>query len=528
MPKTGKTDPVRRGLGFAAGLYGVSILLSRVIGLLREAVIGRTLGNGPEADVYFTAFVIPDFLNYLLAGGALSLVFIPLFHSHLTRNDPESGWRAFSHIANFLTLLLIVATVVLAVAAPTLAPFVAPGMDPGQHALLVRLVRIILPAQIFHVLGGLLSATLQARERHVLPALAPLVYTGCIVVFGVLLGPSLGAEGFAWGVLGGSFLGPFLMPLWGNIRSGLRWWPVMSLKAPDLRTYLWRSLPVMLGFSVVVFDDFLLRHFGSLVETGTIARLTYAKTLMRVPMGVFGLAAGMATYPTLARLYASGAVVEARATLTKAVRMTLVLAMTAQAALTVAAPHVALVIWGQRRFSPDELGEIGMLTGIVCLGLWAWSTQGLIARGFYARGDTWTPTIVGSIVTVVFYPVYGLMGRLWGGTGLGLASSLAISVNAIVMAIMVQRGVPKGEGRGLVDAVVRLSVAAALGVGAAWKLPELLLPWVGTWPPTVAALVVGGLAAGVATVVTLGAASVLGMPEVSALTERLRGRLRRA
>ncbi len=293
-------------------------------------------------------------------------------------------------------MLLVVATLGLWWAAPGLAPHIAPGMDAAQHAQLTHLVRIILPAQIFHVLGGLLSATLQARERHMMPALAPLLYTGGIVVFGVLLGPSLGAEGFAWGVLAGSFVGPFLLPLIACVRGGMRWSPVLSWRNADLRTYLWRSLPVMLGFSVVVFDDFLLRYFGSLVEEGTISRLTYAKTLMRVPMGVFGLAAGMATYPVLARLYAEGRPAEARETLVRALRTTLVLAIAAQAALTVSAPQIALVIWGQRRFTPEQLAEIGALTGWVCLGLWAWSTQGLVARGFYARGDTWTPTLLGS------------------------------------------------------------------------------------------------------------------------------------
>ncbi len=516
-----------RGLGFAAALYGVSILLSRVIGLLREAVIGRTLGNGAEADVYWTAFVIPDFLNYLLAGGALSLVFIPLFHAHLARGDAAGGWRAFSQVANALLVLLVAATGALFVAAPSLAPLIAPGMTPEQHARLAELIRILLPAQIFHVLGGLLSATLQARERHLAPALAPLLYTGGIVVFGVLLGPTLGAEGFAWGVLAGSFAGPFLLPLVGCLRSGLRWSPVLDPRSPDLRTYLWRSLPVMLGFSVVVFDDFLLRYFGSLVEPGTISRLNYAKTLMRVPMGVFGLAAGMAAYPVLARLCAEGRLADARDTLERALRGTLVLAVAAQAALTVAAPRIALVIWGQHRFTPDELAEIGVLTGWVSLGLWAWSTQGLVARGFYARGDTWTPTVIGSVVTALFVPVYGALGRWAGGTGLAIASSLAISVNALCLVWALNRGLGRPKGPGLFDAVLRLAPACAVGIAAGWGTTALLGPMEGAAPTTAGALVVGGLGGGLAAALTLVLAAVLGVPEVRTLVGKVLARLRR-
>jgi putative peptidoglycan lipid II flippase len=197
-----------KSLGFASALYAASILLSRVIGLVREAVIGRTLGNGAEADVYWTAFILPDFLNYLLAGGALSLVFIPIFQAYWAREDEAGAWRAFSRIAAVLGAVVVLATVGLWCATPWLTPLIAPGMSAAQHEQLVALVRILLPAQIFHVVGGLLSATLQARDRHAMPALAPLVYTLGVIIGGVALGPWLGAAGFAWGVLAGSILGP--------------------------------------------------------------------------------------------------------------------------------------------------------------------------------------------------------------------------------------------------------------------------------------------------------------------------------
>src|SRR5204862_1725178 len=120
---------------------------------------------------------------------------------------------------------------------PRLAPPVAPGFDAGQRAELVALTRMILPAQIFHVVGGLLSAALQARDRHVVPALAPLVYTAGIVAGGWIGGASAGAYGFAWGVLAGSVLGPFGLPLWACARSGLRWTWRFDLADRDLRLY---------------------------------------------------------------------------------------------------------------------------------------------------------------------------------------------------------------------------------------------------------------------------------------------------
>lgn len=259
-----------RQIRIASLIWGVSILLSRIVGLVREAVLGRTLGTSGEADVYWAAFPVADFLNYLLAAGALSIVFIPIFGGYLARGEEERGWEAFSVIATFIGALLLVFTGGLVLAAPWLVPVFTPGFEGAAADQWVRLVRIIVPGQIFLVLGGLLSAALQAQDKHTLPALAPLLYTGSIVVGGLITGT---AEGFAWGVLVGSILGPFGLPLIGTVRAGMRWRPMLRLTHPDLKAYLWRSLPIMLGFSIVVYDDWIITREGSLLPDGGISQL---------------------------------------------------------------------------------------------------------------------------------------------------------------------------------------------------------------------------------------------------------------
>ena len=167
------------------------------MGLVREQIIGRTLGASRQADLYFASFTLPDFLNYLLAAGALSIVFIPMFLRHLESGE-ERAWQAFSAIANFILVVGTILIILLMVWARSLARIVAPGIeDPGDVDTLVRLMRIIIPAQSFHVIGGLLSAVLQARDRHVLPALAPLVYSASIICGGLIgaSSPDMGADG---------------------------------------------------------------------------------------------------------------------------------------------------------------------------------------------------------------------------------------------------------------------------------------------------------------------------------------------
>jgi putative peptidoglycan lipid II flippase len=213
----------------------------------------------------------------------------------------------------------------------------------------------------------------------------------------------------------------------------MRWRFVWDLRHPDLRTYFWRSLPIMLGFSIVVVDDWLLRKFGSLLGAGAISSLQYAKTLMKVPMGVFGLATGVAAFPTLTRLIASGDKSQAYGTLTLAVRRMLVLAFMSQVMLSVAGSEISQVIYGRRNIPVSQHAMIGLCMAIMALSLWAWAAQTVVARGFYALGNTWLPTVLGTIIVVLTYPLYAVLEQHYGILGLAYASSMAVMIYVVLL-----------------------------------------------------------------------------------------------
>lgn len=494
-----------RRIGIAAAIWSVSILLSRVVGLVREGVIGRVLGGGTDADLYFLAFRLPDFLNYLLAGGALSIVFIPIFAGYLARDDEAGAWTSFSLIANAILLVLAVVGGALWLAVPWVVPPVfAPGLDAAGQQELVLLTRIILPAQAFHLVGGLLSAALQAKDRHALPALAPLVYATAIIVGGLLGGPEAGARGFAWGVLVGSLLGPFLLPLIGCIQQGMRWRVILAPRHPDLRAWLWRSLPIMLAFSIIAMDDIVIGREASLLGDGAVATLEYAKKLMRVPMGVFGLAAGVAAYPTLARLVGEGRRGDAYRTMAGAVRRMLVLALGAQVVLTAAGAEISAVIYGGR-IDAAQHAAIGQALAVFCLALWAWAAQTIIARGFYVLGKTWMPSLLGTAVLVVAYPAYWWLGRQFGTLGLACASSAAVSTYVLLLGLLLRREYP-GQPDGFLAFFLRAAPSVLVGVGAAVALRELV-------PMPDSALLRGAVLGSLAGVVYLLLLLAIGLPE---------------
>ena len=461
------------------------------MGLLREQIIGRTLGASRQADLYFASFTLPDFLNYLLAAGALSIVFIPIFLAHLQRGDERRAWDSFSIIVNFIVLAGAIGIGILMLFARPLAGLVAPGItDSGDIDTLVRLTRIILPAQLFHVVGGLLSAALQAQNRHALPALAPLIYSGGIIIGGLIGAryPDSGAEGFAWGVLIGSIAGPFALPLYGCIKSNMRWLPSFSFSNPDLRRYLWLSLPIMIGFSIVIVDEWMVKNQASYLATGTIAYLQYGRTLMKVPIGMFGMAIGVASYPTLSELIAAGAVVKAYDLLSRAVRLMLLLTFAAQVCLTVAGFEAVYLIWGisAHRFSFADAQETARVLTWLSIGLSGWAAQTLISRGFYALGSTWLPTMVGTIIAVAMAPVYVASRQQSGAIGLAIASSAAITIYVMVLGWLQRRrfeheaaarGTTLDGSQGMLHASLRLAIAAFVATGIGLLVRAQLLSW---------------------------------------------------
>lgn len=491
MHATEENSSKTRVVVLASVIWAGSIFASRLIGLVREQIIGRTLGASRQADLYFASFTLPDFLNYLLAAGALSIVFIPIFLAHLEKGDQQRAWTSFSVIANFIVLVGSVGIALLMIFARPLAKWVAPGFaDPADVDTLVRLTRIILPAQFFHVIGGLLSAALQAQNLHALPALAPLVYSAAIIAGGLVGAwyPALGAEGFAWGVLLGSIAGPFALPLLGCIRTKMRWMAVLSFRDPDLKRYVWLSLPIMIGFSIVIVDEWIVKNQASYLAPGTLAYLQYGRTLMKVPIGIFGMAAGVASYPTLSGLVATGAIVQAYELLCRAVRAMLLLTFAAQVCLTVAGFEAVYVIWGlfANRFTTADTTETATVLAYLCLGLGGWAAQSVIARGFYALGSTWLPTVVGTIIAAVAVPLYVALRREDGAIGLAIASSVAITVYVAVLGLLQRRrfereaaakGTTLNGTRGMLAAVLRMAAAAAIASGFGLWLRGPMLQW---------------------------------------------------
>ena len=512
---SGSAASLNRRMGRAALVVSGGVLLSRVLGQLREMIFAGMLGANAVTDQYVAAFRIPDFLNYLLAGGFLAITFVPIFSRYLADDDEAGGWEALTAIMRPIAAGIIGLVIIGWFAAPTVVEMIYPDFTAAQIEGTVRLTRIILPAQVFFVLGALFSAVQYAKGRFVVPTLAPIIYNAGIIGGGITYALATGdadPEGFVWGALIGAFVGNFAVQWWGARRVGMRFTPGAGWKHPALGRYLAIAVPLMIGQSVVVLDETFTSVFGDLAGDGAQTHLQYARRTMFVPVGVFAQAAAVAAYPFLARLFAAGEHGRMADLVDRALRWVLALSIAAAAFVAALSVPVVRVLFERYEFSPSDTNSTAAALFFFALAIPVWGALQVLTRAFYARQDMWTPVIVGSTATALALPLYWILERSFGLRGVAAASVLALGSYTVVLAAIWYRK-PEHAGRlGRVLDTAGRSIVPAVGGGfgafaASWGVLQILG---NGYFATLIALVLGSVAfAGVALAVTAAMFSLL-------------------
>ena len=525
-------------MGRAALVVSAGILLSRVLGFLREVVLAAILGATATGDAYDAAFVIPDFLFYLVAGGYLSITFIPILARYLAREDREGGWQAFTAVFRIVGLLVGLLTLAAFVFAESLVTAVyerfpdliasisgsetGDGLAAEQIDQVVTLTRIALPAQIFFVLGTLLISVQYAHERFLIPTVAPIVYNLAIIVGGVVMRDSANpGAGFVWGALAGAFVGHFLIQGWGAARLGLHWVPAVQWGHPAVKEYILLSIPLMLGQSLVALEEQLVRVFAQFGDPGSIFALGRARRLDMLPVGVIAQAAGVAAYPFLARLAAEHRLRDLTHTLMTAIRYVILASLAATALLGALSQPIVRVALQRANFTPAATVLTASALVFHSLSITAWGVQQVYARGFYAKKQMWTPVLIGTTATIVAIPLMVLLagGDMLGVAGLALASSIAVTGYAVALAMVWHRRNGTDEVSGVLSALGRGLVGAVVGGLAGWRVSEAILAATGpTLGGSAVAIVAGGLTVGL---LYLSLNWLLGSPEIRQLAGRM-------
>jgi len=478
--------PSHRHTAFSATiLLMASAMLSRVIGLIRVKYIAHLFGKSSQADAFLAAFQLPDTISYFLIGGAASISFVTMLSRYDEAGKKAEGQRAMSVILTTMVLVLSAAILLAEFLAPLYVRLLLHGFqsDPAKAALCTLLTRILLPAQLFFLAGGVFGAVLIARKQFNVQVFTPLIYNCGTILGGVLLARYIGVSSLAIGTVAGAFFGPFLLNAVYAHRVGMRYRPILEWSNPGLHEWIKMSLPLMIGFSLVSVDNWIINYFASDVG-GAVSLLTYAKQLFQAAAAL-GQAAGIASLPFLASLYTKPDRAPFGRTVNASVSRILAFSLLLTAwMIAMAEPAVDLIYRGGA-FHKTDAGAMGLYFAIFSISLCFWSAQAIYARAFYAAGNTITPMIASTIVVVAALPIYAVLFKATGVMGLAIASDLGIFIQTTVLAILLDRrgmvslaGLEYRElGRSLVASIVSFVPLIALRhfVTSTSRLHEALL-----------------------------------------------------
>jgi putative peptidoglycan lipid II flippase len=494
----------------AAAVLAATFLLARVIGLLQYTIINSLLPR-VATDAYYAAFRLPDIINYLVAGGAMSVTFIPIFTelrhvdrqathpedseadksrhpypgghktSHHRHSGHEEAWHFFSAVATVMGLVLLVLIAVGVLLADPLVRLTNPGfMEPGKQETLrlaIEMTRIILPAQFFFYLGGMVVGVLNAHKRFGASGMTGAVYNLVAITIGYIAWLFIGETGFAWGILIGAAAGNFLLPVLaarsGPIAERLRFRPSFDWRHPAVRRFFLNALPIMLGVSLPVVDQFVVGFFASYLSTGALTHLQTGNRVMLAPLGIVAQAASVAAFPYLASDSAAQNWDKLSDFLRSGLRRLMFLSLPLSMLLILTAQPIINILFGYGKYDdPAALNATAVAFAFYCVGLFAWAGQQFVARGFYALQDTVTPTIIGSALTIFFFIPLCWAAARWGGV-LGLAFATSIGAAAHFCGVLIaldsklrsRRYNTRLQAERITGALLRTGVAcAAMGI----------------------------------------------------------------
>ncbi|MBQ9359057.1 MAG: murein biosynthesis integral membrane protein MurJ [Abditibacteriota bacterium] len=463
----------------------LAILLSRILGLVREVIIASQFGQSGAVSAYTAAFNLPDLLYFFLSSGALSSAFIPVFTEYLQNGREKEAWQIFSIIGSFMGILLTVIILFAWIyARPLVTCLAVPGFSakhPELVGLTVALTRIVLPCQLFFFMGGLMMGTLEARQNFDARSMCPIIYNLGIILGALLLGRFLGVKGLAAGTLLGAFAGNIVYTFISLKKAGFEYHFSLRLNHPGVVRVAILAIPVIFGLSLPQIDVIINKWFASWVSDVAPAALNYANRLMQVPIGIFAQAAGTAILPSLSTYAAKKEWDNLRSGIGHGLSTILIENIPMTVFMIIMADPIVRTVYMWRSFTAADVPITAFCLMLYSIGIFAWSGQAIVSRGFFAIQDTLSPVVIGTVTTIIFIPLNFIFIKLLGCGGLALATTTGIIIHFIILTLWLRKKTGGIDGGRILYTVKRILAAtcvlAVLCAGIRYAGYALL----GTW-----------------------------------------------
>jgi putative peptidoglycan lipid II flippase len=472
------TEPERRSgrIARSTAFFSVATAASRIAGLGREIVAAGYYGVSGPMSAFTIAFQVPNLVRALFADAALQPAFVPIFTEQLEKKNYREAFRMASTMLLLVTLVLGAITALFVLLAPVVMPLFAPGFEGEILDLTVTLSQVLFPILILLGVSGVVVGILNSYDRFGAFAISPLFWNLTIIAVLVFLIPAFHGQdriyAYAIGILAGTLV-QLLIPTFDLRNTPFKFEWSFDWRNRDVRRVLLLMLPVTISLGLINFNLLINSLFGSLVSDQAPAAIDKAFRIYQLPQGIFSVAIATVLFPTLARFAARGEHDNLRATMANGMRQILFVLLPAAAAVLVLSEPMIRLVYQRGEFTPEQ-------TTLVATALFWFAfslpTNGLfllLTRTFFSLQRPWVPTSIAA-GNLVITALGALVLYHLGVGGIVASTAIATTVTVIAQAVILRQMLGGLELGRLLDAGIRISVAAAALAAVSFGIWDIL------------------------------------------------------
>jgi len=449
----------------AAGVVGISTMLSRVLGLIRDIIVAAVFGAGWIYDAFLVAFRLPNLLRRIIGEGSLTVSFVPVFTEYLQKKSKDEALELANVAFTLLSIILVIISLLGVLFSPLIVALNAPGFikTPDQFALAVFLNRLMFPYIFFMSLVALCMGILNSFRHFAAPALSPVILNISMILATLILHDffsqpiiALAVGVMIGGVLQLAMQWPFLL------KYGLKLKFKLNLHHPGIKQISILILPAMLAAAVNTLNVIIGQILASFLPKGSVSYLYYADRVMELPLGIFAIAIGTAILPSFSRHTAAGNMDDLKSSISFALRLMLFVTLPAMVGLMALSLPIISVLFQRGAFN----GEATILTSqalfYYALGLWAFSVIRVIVPAFFSLQDSKWPLKAAVITLVVNLSASLVLMQFLKHNGIALANSLAAIVNVVILMCVLKKKIGRFLSRDFYSSLFKIIISCVI------------------------------------------------------------------
>ncbi len=453
----------------SAGTVSIALMLSRILGLIREQVFAGFFGAGMANDAFVVAFRIPNLLRDLFGEGALSAAFVTVFSDYDQNKNRKKTWYLASNVLIFFTITLSIITLAAIFLSDSIVSLLAPDFEviPGKSELTSLLTKIMMPFLVCISLSSVVMGILNTKKRFFVPALASSFFNLGSIIGGTSLAlilprwgyPSI--VGMAIGTLIGGVL-QFAIQVPTLLKCGFRFYPRLNISDPGLIRILKLMIPAVIGLSATQINLFINTNYAASCQEGSVSWLQYAFRLVQLPIGVFGVAIGIAVMPLLAKHAANHDISSLKKTFSSSLTMVFCLTVPAAAGLFVLSEPIIKLIFERGAFSAADTIATAQALSLYSIGLFAYSSNKVLVPAFYAIEKAKYP-VFGSFIAVCTNIIFiNLTIDYFQHRAIALSMSCTMLINFVFLSIVLYKKLNGFPVKELINSFLKIIAATSL------------------------------------------------------------------